>query len=217
MNCVLNLGLQAVGLMRSKMSDVCEQSMNQCSSMKDIRAAAVNNANLEEALGDSLESVKLLLSSIFQRLKLKDCPFQVFQGASKHEMDAFWSVVTDIDTNIQPNMGSKKHLVDYPKVSEFIEHCCRARQYSFCIKKCGNDDCTICRPPRLSPEVFQTLSFLPDPVPLDQDPSHYKQFDDVYGTLTTEKHRPSLINSKSKEVMECRLVPVDKLPQTLAS
>lgn len=62
--------------------------------------------------------------------------------------------------------------------------------YSFCVKKCGKSDCTICTPPRLPNEVFEKLAFLPNPV-LQED-GHYKPFDTVYGTKTSEEHRPSL-------------------------
>lgn len=63
--------------------------------------------------------------------------------------------------------------------------------YAFSIKKCGMQHCTICLPPQLPPDVFSTL---PDPVtvPDPENYQHYKTFDDLYGTLTSKKHRPSL-------------------------
>ena len=39
-------------------------------------------------------------------------------------------------------------------------------------------------------QVFEEVYFLPDPVP--NDDGHYKSFEDVYGTKTSEEHRPSL-------------------------
>ncbi|KAK3106924.1 hypothetical protein FSP39_003134, partial [Pinctada imbricata] len=61
------------------------------------------------------------------------------------------------------------------------------------VKKCGLDSCFYCvmNPPRLSEETFRTLHWLPDPVAED-DGSAYKTFDDLYGTETTDKDRPSL-------------------------
>ena len=50
-------------------------------------------------------------------------------------------------------------------MQEFLEHCCKGRHYFFSIKKCGESTCTICRPLRCSPEDFEQLHYLPDPVP----------------------------------------------------
>ena len=38
---------------------------------------------------------------------------------------------------------------------------------------------------------FDKLAYLPDPVPGQE--GHYRSFEDLYGTSTTEEHRPSLI------------------------
>ena len=59
----------------------------------------------------------------------------------------------------------------------------------FSVKKCGLTECFICGVPRLPPDVFEKLSHLPDPIP---EGDHYKKFDDVYGTPTTEMYMPSL-------------------------
>lgn len=60
---------------------------------------------------------------------------------------------------------------------------CIERQYCFQIKRCSDPECcvaaTIERP------------WLPDPVYSDQNGGHYKKFQDVIGTETTEKDRPS--------------------------
>ena len=71
------------------------------------------------------------------------------------------------------------------------------RHYSFTIKKCGEPSCTICRPPRCSPEDFEQLYRLPDPEPGED--MHYKSFEELYGKETTENHRPSLKNTKLKK------------------
>ena len=44
---------------------------------------------------------------------------------------------------------------------------------------------------------FESIKFLPDPIP-DMD-GHYKTFSEIYGSTTTEEHRPSLIDSQKKE------------------
>ena len=79
-----------------------------------------------------------------------------------------------------------------------MEHCCRKRLYFFEIKKCGNDECNICRPIRSNPDVFKELKGLPDPIPGPDD--HYMSFSEVYEKKTTEEHCPSLQNRKPRNV-----------------
>ena len=142
-----------------------------------------------------MDPVKSLMHSIFFRLSLKDNPFLSYTAASKHEMDAFFDVLHDIDPSISTKDRSKDCLKKHPSLSEFMQHCCHERNYVFGDKKCGKLDCSICKPPRLPEDVFKQLCHLPDPVP-DTD-MHYKSFTSLYGTLTTEKHLPSL-KSKGK-------------------
>jgi hypothetical protein len=78
-----------------------------------------------------------------------------------------------------------------------MEHCCKARHYFFSIKKCSELTCTICRPLYCSPEDFEQLHYLPDPVPGEN--LHYKSFEELYGTQTTEDHRPSFKSTKAKK------------------
>ena len=59
-------------------------------------------------------------------------------------------------------------------------------------------DCNICKPIRSDELDFSQVHSLPDPVPI-ADKTNYKQFLDVYGTITTEQHRPSLINQQQKK------------------
>lgn len=63
-----------------------------------------------------------------------------------------------------------------------------ARHYFFTIKKCKKNDCTICRPPHCSQEEFEQLYCLPDLVPGED--FHYKSFDELYRTVTSEEHKP---------------------------
>lgn len=102
-NCILNIGLQAVGLMRSKMSDDMEGVLRTCNTMEEIRKEVRDKQALKEALQDSIEPVKLLLMSIFQRLELKNKPFSTFCAATEHEIEGFF----DILRNIEPNLTRK--------------------------------------------------------------------------------------------------------------
>jgi len=71
-----------------------------------------------------------------------------------------------------------------------MKHCCVSLHYSFQIKKCGSESCSVCGPIRLPKPVFDQLHFLPDPVPGED--GHYKGFKDLLGTKTDGTHRPSL-------------------------
>ena len=86
---------------------------------------------------------------------------------------------------------------------------CHATHYGFQVKKCNKSDCTFCsvlHRNRLEDEMFDTLKFLPEPI-LDQ--SKHKNFDELYGTVTSEKDHPSLkyglkaneANKKNKELL----------------
>src|ERR1043166_718494 len=74
------------------------------------------------------------------------------------------------------------------------------RHCFFSIKKCGESACTICRPPRCSPEDFEQLYHLSDPIPGED--LHYKSFEELYGKQTSEDHRPSLKDAKTKTKKE---------------
>lgn len=69
---IINIALQSVGLMRQSMPQNLENLMKANNSMKSIREAAKDNPQLKEALLESLEPVKCLLSSLIMQLKLKD-------------------------------------------------------------------------------------------------------------------------------------------------
>ena len=64
----------------------------------------------------------------------------------------------------------------------------------FSVKKCGNKLCTVCKPPRLPADVFNSWNYLPDPVPTRD---RYQDFNTLYGQPTFEKHCPSLSGPKS--------------------
>ncbi|UZO22623.1 uncharacterized protein OCT59_014981 [Rhizophagus irregularis] len=82
-------------------------------------------------------------------------------------------------------------------MQEFLEHCYKSRHYFFSIKKCGESTCTICSPIRCSTEDFEQLHHFSDPVPGED--SHYISFEKLYGTPTTEDHRPSFRDAKAKK------------------
>ena len=81
-NCILNLGLQATGLMRASIGEKYEKVISKCNSLQEIRQAVQKTPGLDAALRDSLDSEKSLMHSLFFRLSLKDKPFLSFTSAA---------------------------------------------------------------------------------------------------------------------------------------
>lgn len=69
---IVNLGLQRVGLMRKKMSDDVELSFTHCNNLSQLHSVAEKNPEVKTAIIDSIEPVKILLSSVLQRLSLRE-------------------------------------------------------------------------------------------------------------------------------------------------
>ena len=51
-----------------------------------------------------------------------------------------------IDSEVCVDKVTNKSVKNYENLQKFFDHCCQARYYSFCIKKCGVDGCNICKP-----------------------------------------------------------------------
>ena len=107
-------------------------------------------------------------------------------------------MILQVDPSLNKNDKiNKKKLESKKDLNTYLKHCCIQRHYSFQIKKCGSDTCNLCKPLRMSKEIFSKLHCLPDPVPGED--GHYKKFDEVFGTDTTESHRPSLSRTPKRK------------------
>ena len=78
---ILNLGLQSVGLMRSKMNDQSEKLLSKCNTMNEIRKITEENPTLKKDITESLQDLIHLVSNVFKRQFLKDEPFETFTAA----------------------------------------------------------------------------------------------------------------------------------------
>ena len=110
-----------------------------------------------------------------------------------------WENIRLTDSLLERKDTTKKLIEDKEQLQDFLESHCKIRHYMFSVKKCGSADCNICKVPRLPVDVFNDIHHLPDPIP---DGDKYKSFEDVYGSQTSEKHRPSLSTPGVKN-MEC--------------
>ena len=196
---ILNLGLQSVGLARHQLADdQLEKLVENCNSLGQLRELARKNPAVKEAVLDVVSPAKITLTSITQRLELKSRKFIVDVSASVQEIDELWSQVKEIDSSFELSHSDKMPRRKVTAGLEaFLKHCCRERHYFFEIKKCGKDTCSICKHPRLPAETFAKLQHFPDPMP--KGDGHYKPFEDVFGTDTTEEHRPSLQKLSARE------------------
>ncbi|CAG8530061.1 7264_t:CDS:2, partial [Gigaspora margarita] len=130
------------------------------------------------------------IHEIFEKQYLKDNPFETYNAASDEEIEIFWKAIHQID--------------EIQRLKDFYDHCCTTCHYSFTIKKYEKDNCVICKPPRCLLEIFNQLHCLPDPIPGND--LHYKSFEELYGTVTTEKYRPlyqeKILQSNSSKIKQ---------------
>lgn len=190
---LLNLALQGIALERSPMAAEYEDLLKSCSSMAEIRETAAKTPSLQSAYVNSVQPCIDLIVSRFNRLSLKEERVCAMSScADDDDLDCLFSFAKLIDSDLTRDMTTKKELILRTKYQEFLRTHAIAHHYCFQIKKCGSDACEYCTPPRCSLDVFQTLSFVPDPL-LDTTGSKFKPFEDLYGKEpNSEKDRPSL-------------------------
>ena len=178
------------------MSDEHEAMVASCNNTSQLRHVGEKKSEIIPAISDSIAPVKILLSNVLQRLKLHDKQFRVFSAATDDLKN--WSELDSVDKSLEyGGQYRKKCLESDPDLVNFISHCCKSRHYSFAIKKCGDPSCSICKPVRMSREMFEKLTYLPDPVP-GKD-GHYLSFAEVYSSPATKEHRPNLQARKGRQ------------------
>uniref|UniRef100_A0A1X7VJY8 Uncharacterized protein n=1 Tax=Amphimedon queenslandica TaxID=400682 RepID=A0A1X7VJY8_AMPQE len=106
---IINLGLQSVGLARSKMSDEFEKEVSKCSSQNDLRQRFFER---KEDVKQSLSPIKSTLHSIFTCLILYDEAFQVYDSASEREISDFWTCLTALDSTIEEGSIFRKETIN---------------------------------------------------------------------------------------------------------
>ena len=84
---IFNLGLQSVGLMREDKGPEYEEIARKCNNLSDLRAAAEKNPEFKSLTLDSIASVKVLLTQLFEILQLKDVKFKPTIAASEDSID----------------------------------------------------------------------------------------------------------------------------------
>ncbi|VDI74370.1 Hypothetical predicted protein [Mytilus galloprovincialis] len=193
---ILNLAIQNISLMREESTSAMEQVLRSANSMNDIRTKSTKYPNLKEAWMESVKPLKTVLGERTSRLKLKEVPFTVHNAAQEVDINAFErQVLTCVDGNLELGKYTQQNVKSKLDYHEFLRTHCRERHYWFQIKKCDNRTCCVAK---MSDTEFP---WLPDPM-MSNDPAHYKPFDDVINTETTEVDRPSSQTQTAKAVAE---------------
>ncbi|PKB96004.1 hypothetical protein RhiirA5_424204 [Rhizophagus irregularis] len=191
---IINLGLQNVALKRSDMSLDSEIIFKSLGTIEDIRNASSFNQTLSEELKMAIKNTQKTLETRTERLKLKNQKFKCIEPAALEEINGLFEILGEkIDNTVTQNGTSQNKLRTCVDLQKFIKSHCLIQEYSFQIKKCGESDCLICDPVRLTHEIFNQLHYIPDPQ-ISSNPDHYQDFDSLYGQNTTEKDIPSKKN-----------------------
>ena len=133
------------------MGNEAEKFFEGCKNMKDLR---MNGGDYQHEIIETLKPAKQLMNTIMQRLELKEKSFQSFNSASKTELDDFWSILLTVEPLLTKDNISKDTLKKFPSLFQFISHCCVFKKYAITIKKCGQKECSICKPVRMPMERF---------------------------------------------------------------
>ena len=188
---VLNLGAQAVGLVRSS-TDI-EDVLQSCSGLKKIRSLNEENPALEvkAKILKSVQQCKVLLAGVFCRLTYSKIPLQIFEPATSESIDDLWSQMGMIDPTLSRGDTTRAIVQSKIKFQEFYEKHCRDRHHQFSVKKCNDLECEFTWPLKLQIlirfNIYQIL-FLMESVT-----NHF------YGTETKERYRPSLTTGGQTE------------------
>uniref|UniRef100_U9T4T2 Uncharacterized protein n=1 Tax=Rhizophagus irregularis (strain DAOM 181602 / DAOM 197198 / MUCL 43194) TaxID=747089 RepID=U9T4T2_RHIID len=192
---ILNLGLQGVALVRDVMGPESETAFAKLDTLDEIRTAAKTNPTLQNDLRECIKRVQQLLEGRTERLVLHNEPIQCYNPADETTIDEFFNIILLIDQTLKISETTSDILSKKTHLQQFMKTHCRQRQYVFQIKKCGQSSCTICKSVQLPHDVFDSLDWLPDPIPSTVDKDHYAKFQTVYQSETTEQHRPTLITT----------------------
>jgi hypothetical protein len=184
---ILNIGLQNCALERCKGDDALEAELRKCGSMADLRSRAALNPALKEKWQDLIEPVQSTIRNRFNRLSLKGTPFQTLDPVSAGDIDLLQRHLREHFPELDLKKLQKVHTKKVAAYGSWVEEHCRERQYSFQIQKCKDTSCCI---PSTLPAA--ELQWLPDPVLKENDPDHFKTYQEVKGTDTTDNDRPSL-------------------------
>ena len=200
---ILNLALQNISLCRPAMTEELENMYMRCKSLADVRRVGKDHPEFRKAWLDVHEQLLEIVREMFSHLNLKGKPFETFTVAQERELLIFKEI-----KRVDPNFDMSKKKIEHTKVTRAWQnaHSPGVRHYGVGLAKlCKlNGECKwgTCKPLKMSKNAFVTLTrhaFVPDPVPKDDGSQEYKSFEELFGTKTTERFRPSADTRNRKE------------------
>ena len=79
--------------------------------------------------------MKILLSTLFNRLQLKGETFKVSTAASEAAIDDMWKSAQEVESSlVRRDKLRKEHLPQKENLKAFIDHCCTLQHY-LAVKK----------------------------------------------------------------------------------
>ena len=161
--------------------------------INQLRTLSKRTKNFKEEFSKSMESVKSLVNNRFDLMAFNEKSIVTNKkNATEDEIQELKNSIKVIDSLIDLNKLTKATIKDYSNPNTFMQNHCKSTHYGFQISKCKNEACNLCSIPTcLSPDIFDSLSFLPDPL-LDETKDHFQSFEKLFGTKTTKKDQPSL-------------------------
>lgn len=179
-HCIANLGLQVVGMMRTRGDPDFEKEMKKCDGNADIRKECEVNETFKTGFLESIRHPRELLEQVLSNLSLKDIPFSILPAATTDDELKLERELDSIDTSLSDMSTMSK---DAQNVLDFYEKHCITRTYFFQIRKCSDISCKFHKPIRGGDEI----DVFPDPVPQEMDGIlHYNP-----GSDADEKFLPS--------------------------
>ena len=182
MNCVLNLGQNAIEYIRSAVHSGpgFEKHLLNCQGVNDVRNLLEKNLDQNaKLLKESRSNCLDLIKAIFLCLQLEENIIQERDAIVDSEVSSFLKEV-NLDKLFKPT-DQKPDLAERLLLAQYLSHSCRLRTYLASIKKCGSSECTVCLPSRLPNEIFERIRHLPDPTPDESNEGHYSKFREVFG------------------------------------
>ncbi|CAG8461368.1 7101_t:CDS:2 [Scutellospora calospora] len=146
--------------------------------MKDIREVAKKYSKLQQELNNSLQPVKELLNSVFSLQNLKNETFTIINAATIEDIDQLFDAIIKLDQIILKTDKAWKIVKNKTIFKEFFKYCYQSRYYSFSIKKCEKEECTICKSIWLSQEIFSQIYHFSDSI--SGKNNHYTSLNEVY-------------------------------------
>jgi hypothetical protein len=195
----INLALQHCAFAREKMAAKFEDVFGNCKSMKDIRAAAAEDAVVNAAWLESVAGVKVQLQQRIKGLVWTDHDVEMFDPASNEEIDALWAAAMNLDEQLDPQRTAEASQSD--KLQEFVKAHCRRSKYVLQIKKVRDCTCSMCvaghiKAVRMPEADFDGLDFVPYPMEsseLNSDGEmQFRSFGESYRTSTTDTDCPTV-------------------------